>query len=152
MSNRTPYTSTALEVLTSANLEKGPKGWLAYDTSTSTQSSITSEVAVTGLTETFTTGANRAIRYKCKIRGVSTVDQDNLRVRIKRDGTTVAAMDFELDTLGTDLYVEGHEIGPAAGTYTVTVTVQRSAGTGDVSLGTTTTDHWVLVEDMGPSS
>lgn len=152
MANRTPHTGVALEVLTAANLAKYPKGWLCYDTSTSTQSSITSEVAVTGLTETLTTGANRMIRYKAKLRAVSDVDQDNLRVRIKRDSTTVAAMDFELDTAGTDLYVEGWEVGPAAGSYAVTVTVQRTAGSGNVQLGTTTTDHWVGVEDIGPSS
>lgn len=152
MATRTPFTATALGKYLKTDHDKMPKGWLAYDTSSSTQSGVTTEIAVTGLSETFTTGDSRAIRYKAKIRAVSDVDQDNLRVRIKRDATTVAAMDFELDTAGTDLYVEGHEIGPAAGTYTVTVTVQRSAGSGNVQLGTTTTDHWVLVEDMGSSS
>lgn len=154
MPTRTPYTSTALEVLTSANLEKYPKGWYGYATSTSAQTGITTvETDVTGLSLSITLGANRLVEVFASVHALSSVDQDNLRLRLYRDATVVGSYNFELDTLTTTAQGMALDVGPSAGTYTYKATIVRVGGSGNIdTTASATSPNLLLVRDIGPSS
>lgn len=144
---RTVYTSTALEVLTSANLEKFPKGWIGVATTTSTPA--VSSADTTLLTIDVTIPADRMVRVGCyaqvldggsnAVGGVIYVEEGSTNLgRIHRhpDGTPQS---FASGAVLID--------GPSAGSHTYKLI--GSLDSGDYSwFGTTT----LYVEDIGPAS
>lgn len=154
---RTAYVATEAvgDVLTKANFDKLPGGWIGYAEITSPQASITTVVDVTGLTVTVTANATRRLRVTAEIRIFSSVANDVCGVLIT-DASNVIQGEGHLVTVTNAVASVIHAsvvLTPAAGSYTFKVRAQRSSGTGTVTVyGSATNKSYILVEDLGPAS
>lgn len=154
MSTRTLYTPVASEVLTAANLRKFASGWVGDATVTANQTGITTEAAITGLATSPTIPSDRKIKVTVCCHVQSDTTGDRWRVRVKADGTTLQDFrnpDCTANLADTAQFTAFHT--PSAGTVAYTVTVERSSGTGTLTVAAAaTTPATLLVEDIGPSS
>lgn len=151
MATRDPYVAVAGSPATAAGANEWAKGWLADVTSSSTQTADDDpDVAVTDLTATFTIEAGRKVLITGWVHALSSVDQDNIRVRVSRNGTAIESLYYELDTVKTSCPIFAIDT-PSAGSVTYAVSVLRSAGTGTITLSGGNT-HRMLIEDIGSAS
>lgn len=158
MTARTSYPGNAVvgEVLTATNVNKAAAGWLGYTAVTSQQTGISSEADLTGVTETITAPSNR--RLKVSFHGLMQSDTANnmSRIRIKRDGTTIAESSQVHGTAGGPGQLT-HDFSaidtPSSGSRVYKATAQRQTGSGTVISAATSVDGtYILIEDMGPAS
>lgn len=155
MATRTPHTGVALEVFTAANLTKYPKGWLGYFAKTSDATGYTTEATITGLGGTITTGADRMLRFHLVTAVQSSQASDRWKLRLKVNGTTY--QEFRNPSTAANLSDTGNLFAIAddlaAGSYTIIVTLERTAGSGTLTHACSTTNPAILiVEDIGPAS
>ena len=152
MASRTVYTSTALEVLTSANFEKHAKGWIGFAERTSNQTGIgTSDTDLTGLTVTVTVPANRLIRVSGQIQANPSVAAYVL-CEILQGATVIGRVGRQYSD-GDTFTMAGAAIqdGLSAGSYTFKLRASTSTGTFDMEASSTAPAR-IVVEDIGPSS
>lgn len=155
MTVRTPYTPVALEILTAANFAKMPKGWVGFAKVTADQGSITTEASITSLTVTPVFEASRLYRCEVMCHVESTVTADRWRLRIKDAGTVI--QDYRnpdtTASLSDTAHFVGYIDGGAAGSRTITVTLERTSGTGTLTTrAAATTPATLEVTDFGPST
>lgn len=153
---RTAYVGTEAvgDVLTKANFDKLPGGWIGYAEVTANQTTITTETSLTGLTVTVTVNTSRRIRIGARANILSTVADDRFSLRIKESATVLNTGEGVLRLASVDQTFYTEWIGtPSAGVHTYNLTLQRLNGTGSGSLiaGATFPAH-ILVEDIGPAS
>lgn len=156
MATRTPYTSTALEVLTSANVEKMPKGEVGYATVTANQAGITDTFTdLTGLSVTFTMGADRRFRIYAKVQVVANAALSGTLAVIK-DGAEfdrIARVVLQSGEQGT--MVGWTEDSPAAGehTYKLQARTEAAGDTMDMqaSASAPIAIARISIDDIGPA-
>ena len=151
---RTPYTPVALEIATAANHAKMPKGTIGYAIVTADQTPITTEASLTSLTVTPVFEASRLYRCEAYVHASSDTTGDRWRLRIKDAGTTI--QDFRNPDCTATLSDTGRVVGyinnGAAGARTITVTLERTAGTGTLTTkAAATTPATLEVTDIGPA-
>ncbi len=156
MAVRTAYVGTQVsgDVLTAANFSKLPGGWIGDAQITSNQGSITTEVDVTGSSLTVTVGTNRKLRLKGFALVSSTINADEIVIKIK-EGSTQLTQDGT--SIATQPRAQGLHpeviITPTAGSHTYKMTILRNNGTGTVTLSASGSfPAFLIVEDIGPSS
>lgn len=163
MAVRTSYVGTENvgDVLTKANFDKLPGGWLGYAEVTTAQTGITTVTDLTNLTVTVTVGTNRKIRITgCSV--VSRTVGDGIVVGSIQEGATElgrwcqmfpGAATFENACGSVVSSPAGAFATPSAGSHTYKLTLTRNSGTGTVGINPVGTDAaWILVEDIGPAS
>jgi hypothetical protein len=138
-------------VLTAAQQNRFPRGVMALNTGTTTDSSITAEeVQITG--SSFTAVANRY--YKITYFEPNVVNGTGyfaFRIRQTNLAGTVLNTSYNVAGTGIDRQMTMIWIGTfSAGTVNVVATAQQTAGTGICSRGASTVAY-LLVEDIGPS-
>jgi hypothetical protein len=148
---RTLYTSTALEVLTSANFEKMSKGAVAYVKSTSTQSGITSETVITGTSLSPTLPTDRLIKVTAGVEVAGTQAGDNCRLYLYVDSVQEASVDLEVDTTRQSVILPGVPFLLTAGAHTFNLSLARVTGTGTIATGASGHGILMLIEDIGPA-
>lgn len=152
---RTAYVGTenSGDVLTKANFDKLPGGWIGYAETTSSQSGISAVTDLTSLSVTVTVGSNRRIRITGQADVTRTVASDLIVGRIK-ESTTNLGIWYAAATIGTfNVGQAGCVITPTAGSHTYKLTLERSSGTGTCGVnGAAGEPNWILVEDLGPAS
>jgi hypothetical protein len=157
MATHTAYAgaATAGEVLTAAHVNDLPGGWLGYVEATSSQSGVTSEVDLTGITVTVTVGTSRRIKITFySPRAGSANSSEYSRFTLKEGGTQL-----QTRTLSTEFggqYDQGGTMEwvgtPTGGSHTYKVTFQRLTGSGNhTAVAGATEPMWLLVEDLGPA-
>jgi hypothetical protein len=155
VASRTPHTGVALEVLTAANLAKYPKGLIGYASTTSTQSSITSEVDLTALTVTVTTGASRILKIIPRVLfDIDNTGAANISAYVYEDGVVLGQFCRGKGLQNSELMgpMQAFTVNPSAGSHTYKLTAERTSGTGVVTtIATATNPNFLLVEDVGPS-
>lgn len=156
MATRTAYAGTASsnDILTAANVNKLPGGWVGYVEKTSDQGSITSEADVTSLTLTLTLVSGR--RYEVSAYLDVSIDTGartaNVAIydgasRIQRAREVIAvAGDSTHMTPVTTLDGDG-----SSHTVKVTAQVQGGSGTMTVNAASDRPSH-LLIKDVGPTS
>lgn len=115
------------------------------------QGTITTEVDVTGATATVTVGTGRRVKLTGQISVESTVANDEVTLQIKQDGVRVKllAMTLPVANRGMPFPIVGVET-PTAGAHTYKLTVQRTIGTGIITVANTSDRAaFMLVEDIG---
>lgn len=130
-----------------------PQGILpgGYAQVTANQGSITSAVALSGLSATVTVPAGRTLRIVGKCLPSSTVGGDAADLYLMEDG---AQVNFSREALnqasnGFDIEVVGIR-SPAAGTHTYSLQMGRQ-GTGTVTNNAASANpSFITVEDLGP--
>lgn len=146
--------AAASEVLTAANYNKNGGGCIAYATQTSTQGSITTETALTSLTTSPTLVASRLYLALIIVHAKSDTSADRIRVRLKRDGTTINDCRLPDTTANAadTFFTFALVVGASAGASTFAGTIERSSGSGTVSTESSATTPGVLaVFDLGAS-
>lgn len=151
---RTAYAGAAVsgEVLTAANVNKIPGGWIGYATNTAAQTGVgTTATDLTNLTVTVTVDTSRRIRITGYVpiqqrtsAALSEVDIHEGATRLARHFASVAADQF--DTMTPSVILT-----PTAGSHTYNLKMVTSAGTVDTVYGTDTI-AFILVEDLGPDT
>jgi hypothetical protein len=131
-------------------------GVLGYAEVTANQSSITTEVALTGLTSTVTVAQGRRVKITGSIRVGSSVVDDVVTMRIKEDGTTVQTAEINIDSRTTAAINQSLERSvvetPTAGSHTYTITLALGGGSGSLTMvASSTSPAFILVEDIGPA-
>ena len=134
-----------------------PWGWLGYATQTGTQTGITTQVDLTGLSIPVTVGANRLIKITAWAMLTSSVANDAARLLIMEGATQLSLCDVYVDVAGnvcnaTEMVI----LAPTAGAHTYKLQGSRGTGTGNISLlgnsGGFNYPAFILVEDIGPST
>lgn len=155
---RTAYAGAAVsgEVLTAANVNKIPGGWIGYNESTTNQGSIAgTEVDITGLTATVTVGTSRRIRITVELSLSSSVANDVPSLRIKEGTTQLQSREEHLGSVVGALAAISASVvlTPTAGSHTYKATLVRAVGTGTLVVNASATaPAFLLVEDIGPAT
>lgn len=126
-------------------------GTLGYTQVTTTQSGITTEVDLTGLSATVTVGTGRRIKITAQASLYSTVDNDTGAVKIVEGATTLNVGEYpKLSITNTDVKQFSAVVTPTSGVHTYKLTCVRTSGTGGViSYATVERPAFILVEDIG---
>jgi hypothetical protein len=144
-----PYgLATAGDVLTAANVNLLPRGRVAFATTAVDQAGITTEVAVTSLTVTFTALAGRYYRITAHTLHLKDATLGTTRSIIRENSTNVQVALRGASPASTFQTFE-HSIvrQPAAGSITYSLRAVSDAGA--VTISNTTTNGYILVEDIG---
>lgn len=156
MPARTAYAGAAVagEVLTAANVNKIPGGWIGYAEVTANQTGITTEVDVTGLSIAVTVGASRRIMVSVEFSAVSSVAGDIGSLNIMEGGAVLQARDTHLAIATYAFDVRGAVVlTPAAGAHTYKATFRRSVGTGTLNTAANVNrPAFIHVYDLGPAT
>ncbi len=156
MAVRTAYAGAAVagEVLTAANVNKLPGGWIGYAEVTSSQGSIVSETDITSLTVTVTVGASRRIRVSYRGALATTIAGDTAASYIKEGATTLQSThDVHMPTTAAFAAETSVVLTPTGGSHTYKIASLRATGTGTIQhTATTATPSYIVVEDIGPAT
>lgn len=155
MAVRTSYVGTEAvgDVLTKANFDKLPGGWIGYVEVTANQTGITTAaVALTGVTVTVTAGTTRRLKitghaeFAETVATVAVVDlliyEDGVQVGRGKLGDP-AAQSESADAVAIRT--------PSAGAHTYALFAITNAGTVSM-VAAATAPAFILVEDIGPAS
>lgn len=157
MAVRTAYAGAAVagEVLTAANVNRVPGGWIGYNEVTASQGSIgATEVALTTLTVTVTVGTSRRIRISAETMFATTVAQDVAELRIKEGTTVLQARPRKIMAASQSETISASVVlTPSAGSHTYYLAAILASGSGTItSAASATQPASILVEDIGPAS
>jgi hypothetical protein len=129
-------------------------GVLGYAQVVASQTGITTEVDLTGLSVAVTAGTSRRIRISYALRTVGSAISSTVGVTIKEGGTALQE-GFILNNAGAGIPQNGSDsivITPSAGAHTYKLTMALAAGSGTVDLHATAARvAYILVEDIGPA-
>lgn len=137
-----------------AGIDRLPGGWIGYAERTTDVGSISSAKPM-GLSVAVTVPAGRRLRISTRCSFNSTVANDDMRVYIREDGTTVNYGDITCGRTSGDHYTIGFDVvrTPGAGTVTYDIYATRSGGTGVGALRAGSDyPSFILVEDIGPAT
>ena len=151
---RTAYAGAAVsgEVLTAANVNKMPGGWIGYAEATTNQGAITTAVDLTSLTVTVTAGTSRRLRISGRVLISSSVDGDIASLAAMEGATTLNTSQSRMSASATMVVIEA-VVTPTAGSHTYKLQAARAAGTGSLStLASATAAAFIAVEDLGPAT
>lgn len=127
-------------------------GELGYGAAGSTNQNVTTVVAVTGATATFTAAADRRVKVTGQINWSPGAAADAIELRIMEGGTTLKLAQETGETIGRGyIFPIMHVLTPTAGAHTYFLDVSRVAGAGtDTVLNSSNRSAFILVEDIGP--
>lgn len=135
-----------------ADSAAGPQGIVGYAQVTASQTGITTEVDLTGLTTTATVGANRRVRISAQVLFNSSVAADRIGLEIK-DGAGSYLMQGRVIVAAASLnftFATSVVIVPASGTHIFKLAAVRTNGTGTVQMvASASFPAFILVEDLG---
>jgi hypothetical protein len=155
VASRTAYPSVEVDgdILTAANFDRLPGGWIGYVEATTNQTTITTVVDLTSLSVAVTVGTNRRLRITGKVNFTSTVANDGAKLRIQESATVLNAADNTTPTGAGGVFIFASAVlTPTAGTHTYKLTLART-GTGTLTMNASATEAaYLLVEDIGPAS
>jgi hypothetical protein len=152
---RTAYVATEAvgDVLTKANFDKLPGGWIGYAEVTANQTTITAAVDLTGLTVTVTVNTSRRIRVTGSAELVNNTAGAGLLLLILADGAQV----MSAPTGGMTANVAVRKVAqvvltPTAGSHVYKLQAQTQVGGTGTMNAAATYPAFILVEDLGPAS
>lgn len=125
--------------------------------SSGAQGSITTEVAITGLSVTFTAVTNRLYRATLTCHTYSTVATDNIAMRLRQTSAAGTPLAISNRYVAAASNQECHslvsEFSLTAGSQTIVPTMARGTGTGTVSVHSISVEYAsrLIIEDIGPS-
>lgn len=156
MATRTPYTSSASEVLTSANFEKMPKGEIAYAVVTSNQTGITDTFTdITGLSLEVTVGENRRLRLYAKVQVAADHDLGAILRVVKNGSEFDRIARIQLLTSEQGMLVGWTEDNPDSGTHTYKLQAATATNGDTMSVQASSTAPIALarfsIDDIGPA-
>lgn len=158
MASRTAFPGTATSGSTHLHTEDNslPGGWIGFVEVTANQGSITTLTDLTGLSQAVTVNSNRKIRVSFNVSRVSsTVTGDAWKFHIREGSTTLATS--QSDIAGATIASGGGAMfwtgNPSSGSHTYKMSLERTAGTGTITMAASATEPaQLLIEDIGPSS
>lgn len=156
MAVRTAYAGAAVsgEVLTAANVNRLPGGWIGYNEVTANQTGITAEVDLTGITVSPTVGSSRRIRVTVELSLASSVANDVATLNIKEGATYLQVREVHLPVGGaTAMITASVVLTPTSGAHAYKASLARAAGTGTINTAASAArPAFIVVDDLGPAS
>lgn len=156
MAVRTAYVATEAvgDVLTKANFDKLPGGWIGYVPMTADHTGITTQVDITGLTVTVTVNTSRRIRIYAEMSMQSSSVDDLWETHIYEDGVDVALREWRPTPANVaETAIISTVRTPSAGSHTYKIRGGRGFGAaGTWVVNGTSKPAYILVEDIGPAS
>lgn len=149
---RTAYAGAAVagEVLTAANVNRLPGGWIGYAQVTASQTGIGSAATdVTGLTVAVTVGASRRIAIRAQAGAQQQTETALAEFNIYEDTTRLTRHPVTIAAGLFDMMSPSVVLTPAAGAHTYKIVAHTAAGTLDI-LASGDWPAYILVEDLGP--
>jgi len=146
----TAFSSGAVYTADQAN--RFPRGLMAYNTSSSTDASITGEeIQITSASFTAATGRLYRISYYEPGFGSSTAAAMTMRIRLTNLAGTIQQQGIIYNTGAQQQngFIQ-NLVGFTAGSIVLVATLQASAGTGSANRSSTA-QALLMVEDVGPS-
>lgn len=152
MATRTLYDAVALSVLTAANFDRIPKGWIGYASVTANQTGIgTSATDLTGLTITVDVPADRVIQVIGQVQANPSVAA-YVTVTIVQTSTTIGRVGRQYsDGDSFTMYGSVPPLQLAAGSYTFKLQGLTSTGTFDME-ASSTAPAFIAVIDLGATT
>lgn len=130
-----------------------PRGVLAsgYAQTTTSQTAITADTNLTGMSVTVTVGANRRIKVTCQAVVQRTVADGLALGFIKEDTVGIQVWcDFVPSNTSGFLTTGSAILTPTAGSHTYAMSLGRSTGTGTIgTVSNAQSPVFILVEDIG---
>lgn len=152
MPARTAYDPVTGTVLTEANLEKFPGGWIGYAEVTTGQSGISTITDLTNLSIAVTVGTSRRIRVTGKIYANASAAVLAAELTIRESSTTLNGAKLLYETASQDQAMIAQWVGtPGSGSHTYKLSLAASASTINMA-ASATVPAFILVEDIGPAS
>lgn len=151
---RTAYAGAAVagEVLTAANVNKLPGGWIGYAEVTANQGGITTEIDLTSLSVAVTVGTSRRIRISYIGSVATSVSGDTAVAYIKEGAAYLQQSALTMPSGANEVVNSSVVLTPTAGAHTYKITMARLAGTGTLQhTVSATSPGYILVEDLGPA-
>lgn len=159
MPSRTPFTAVSLAKYNATDHAKMPKGCIAYASSATSSTGITTETDLTDLSVTVTIGADRLIVIEVYVPRVSSLTASDIAsLRIKESATDLQEARLDVGTVVSGS--NGGAVGlartapftPSAGSHTYKATGGLAQGTGTLQFRAgATTPSFIMVTDVGPS-
>jgi len=133
---------------TPAASTSAPSGVLAFQPATADQGSITTQVALTGLSATVTVPAGRTLRIEGVVLFKNTAAGNQQILTIQQDGANIrqAAVVSSAANV-TETVIASQVVSPSAGTHTYQLLGQAAAGTTTMSAGASN-QCYISVEDI----
>jgi len=133
----------------------GGTSGFGYVVVTAAQGSITTQVALTNLTVTFSMVTGRMYRVNAHCNFFSSVASDTATLTLVRDGTSVAlAHTAALGTSNNNLRTAGITrpvVGNTTGSVTIRLDAERQSGTGNITMHAGAVNvATMVIEDIGP--
>jgi hypothetical protein len=152
MAVRTAYDPVNGTALTETNLERFPGGWIGYVEITTSQTGITANVDVTGLTLTVTVGTSRRLMLQASTRVFQATSAATPVVDITTSGNTVlASWQASMGISGVQTAQPMCVLTPSSGSNTWKLRASTGAGTLEIHAAATF-PAFFMIEDVGPSA
>ena len=149
---RTAYigTATAGSVLTAANLNKAPGGWIGDVNTTSVQTGISTVTDLTSLTVTVTVGTSRRVKITGFVPGRQQTSGGLVKINIQEGATVLTSAYLTAGVAVFSIFTAQVVLTPSSGSHTYKLTAETSAGTFDTSPSAANPVS-IVVEDLGPA-
>lgn len=154
MPARTAYAGAAVagEVLTAANVNKLPGGWIGYNQVTANQLTIgLTATDLTGLSVAVTVGTSRRIRISASAAVQQRTSAALAELDIYEGATRLQRFPTSIPAELYDVLTPSVVLTPTAGSHTYKLTMLTSSGTVDM-LAAADWPAFILVEDLGPAT
>jgi len=151
MAVRTAYVPVAGEVLTAANLERLPGGWIGYNEVTAAQTSITTVVDLTSLTVTVTVGSTRRVAVSAYAPVAQNVASGLAEVDIYEGAAQLARAYLSLASGAFGVLTPRVVLTPTPGSHTYRLRGLTTGGNMNLN-AEAANPAFILVEDVGPAS
>jgi ribosomal protein S6E (S10) len=156
LASRTAWAGTATtEVFDVADANSLPGGWIGYAETTSTQTGITGETDLTGLSQAVTVNSSRRIKIIGYLPNVaaSAGSGNRSRLRIKEGSTVLQDIAYMHTGTGNEGPAKAMVVlTPSSGSHTYKLSLQAQ-DTGNTNQNADSdSPAFILIEDMGPSS
>ena len=154
MTVRTAYVATesAGDVLTATNFNRLPGGWIGYVQVTASQTGITTETDLTGLSVAVTVNTNRRLRIVGFVGRLAQSAADTAFLLRIKEGATQLALTYG-NASSTNGVTNGNVscvLTPTSGSHTYKMSLESTTSTNIEP--TATNPAYLLVEDIGPAT
>lgn len=140
-----------VDIYPNSVIQGPPSGQLGYAEITTGQTTISTEVDISGLSVTVSVPIGRRIRISAQVGAQRTVVDGLNRLRIKEGATTLQLRDVPVRGAleGSIVHQADVVITPSAGSHTYKLSYERVTGSGTVNADASSTEPgFILVEDI----
>jgi hypothetical protein len=144
------------DTLTTTNFDLLPGGWIGYVEVTSSQTSISSSAALTGLSVTVTVNTSRRVKVTCGGQYTNDTNAGRIKIYLTEGGATIRDVANDTVIASEQKMFQGSCIRtPSATSHAYAANGAKASGSGTFDFNASAADapgpSFLLVEDVGPA-